>query len=159
MSRIRFTKVFVFAALAVTSAAPDAAAGRGRGISLEYVGPATGVSTPRVSYLHDECTVDSPAPGCVATRIRPGDKFVSVEVMDEAAGRLVGASVWVESDDGDFDLLGEVCGDSMEVPLAIPRGYDYLEVHVQAGTCGGSITPSIVTTGFVDLWFGSRRFG
>lgn len=146
-------------AAATVAPAPRAAAGGSRGVSLEYTGPATGISTPRASYLHDECTQETPAPGCVVTRIRRGDRFVAVEVRDEAGGRLVGASVWVESSDGDFDLLGKVCGESMEVPLAIPRGYEYLEVHVEAGTCGGSTTPSIATSGVVDLWFSARRFG
>lgn len=160
MRRHRSTNVLLLLAIAVaTSAAPRASAAWSRGISLEYTGPAAGISTPRASYLHDECTEARRAPGCVVTRIRRGDRFVAVEVRDEAGGRLVGASVWVESSDGDFDLLGVVCGDSMEVPLAIPRGYEYLEVHVQAGTCSGSTTPSIATRGVVDLWFSARRFG
>ncbi|HEX2057869.1 MAG TPA: hypothetical protein VHI71_05820 [Actinomycetota bacterium] len=161
MRRHRRTMI-VLATLAVVAFAeaslPAGAAG-GRGLSLDYTGPATGVSTPRASYLHDACTKKEPAPGCVVARIRPGDRFVAVGVYDDAGGRLVGASVWVESADGHFDILGEVCGDSMEVPFQIPRGYDFLEVHVSPGTCGPSTTPSVVTKGIVNLWLSARRFG
>lgn len=159
--RTRTAATLALLAVAAVTAVPAATARptTSRGASLAYTGPALGISTPRLSYLHDECTKDAPAPGCVLEPLRPDDRFVSVEIRDEVGGRLVGASVWIETTDGEFDLLGEVCGDAMEVPLPIPRGYDYLEVHVGAGTCSGEITPSIVTTGTVDLWFSARRFG
>lgn len=150
---------FLLLALVTASPTPSAAAAyRGRAVSLAYTGPALGVSTPRLSFLHDQCTKASPAPGCVVARIRPGERFVSVAVRDEAGGGLVGASVWVESSDGHFDILGTVCGDSMEVPLEIPRGYEFVEVHVETGTCSGDVRPSLPTTGSVDLWFSTRRF-
>jgi hypothetical protein len=161
MRSSRTANVFLLVAIVATATVPAAIAGPrygGRGVSLEYTGPAPAVSTPRLSYLHDQCTYEDPAPGCVVTRIRPRDRFVAIGVRDEVGGRLVGASVWVESGDGHFDILGEVCGDSQEVPFEIPAGYDFVEVHVEAGACSGSITPSVVTMGTVDMWFSTRRF-
>ena len=157
MRKVHVTLLLVFCTM--LGAVPAAAAPSGRLVGKRYSGPAPGASTPRLIFDHDDCTIEEPAPGCVVARLRPRDRFVAVEVRDDVAGPLVFAVVTVESRDGHFDLVGEVCGTSMEVPFPIPKGYDYLEVHVLAGTCIGSATPSVVTSGDVDLWFTQRRFG
>jgi hypothetical protein len=70
----------------------------------------------------------------------------------------VAAVVTVESKDGHFDFVGRVCGDSMEVPLALPKGYDFLEVNVFKGACYGTTTPSLPTTGIIELAFSNILF-
>lgn len=141
-----------------TAAVAGPSGNRGRQIAIEYTGPSSGVQTSRITFVHDTCSIDEPAQGCVVTRLRPRDRYALVRVRDEVGGPLVAAEVTVEDARGHFDFVGYVCGDSMQAPLALPRGYDFLEVHVHEGACYGSITPSIVTTGVVEMYLTTRPF-
>ena len=127
-------------------------------VHAEYTGPYKGISTPGLSGGHDDCTPDTPQPGCILVPLRPGDRFVQMDIYDLVGGAgLVAADVTVEDEDGHWDFVGRACG-STRLPLAIPPGYDLLQIELHEGTCYGSTTPSIVTKGTVDVFLSRKSW-
>ncbi|MDQ4065405.1 MAG: hypothetical protein M3161_05100 [Actinomycetota bacterium] len=96
-----------------------------------YVG-ATGVRGAA-----DSACVGEPV-GCVVFPIEPGERFVSVEVVDRA-GQPVWASVYVHGYTDGTDVHEHVCGSS-DRPFQLMSGLEELVV-VTTQTTGGATNP------------------
>lgn len=129
---------------------PDAAAGKKkkrveRTESKQYVG----FSGFRGAV---EGSCDAEPVACVKFAIEPGEKYVSVEVVD-TAGQPVWASVYTYGYSAPADTHEHVCGAS-EAPLALAKGVTELVV-VMTQTTGGATSPCIgpATAGSVNVTF------
>lgn len=129
---------------------PDAAAGKKkkrveRTEERQYVG-ATGVRG-----ASDSPCVGEPI-GCVVFPVEKGERFVSVEVVDQA-GQPVWASVYIYGYSDGTDTHEHVCGAS-EGPLALTSGLEELVV-ITTQTTGGATNPCAgpATAGTVEATF------
>lgn len=129
---------------------PDAAAGKKkkrveRTEERAYVG-ATGVRG-----ASDSPCVGEPI-GCVVFPVEAGEKYVSIEVVDQA-GQPVWASVYIYGYSDGTDTHEHVCGAS-EGPLALTSGLEELVV-ITTQTTGGATNPCVgpATVGSVVATF------
>lgn len=114
-----------------------------RTVVATYYGPAAAVSTPALlatAWCHPYQSV-----GCVRFTMEERERYVSLELHD-ATGLTAGGLVL----DGTDEFIGDVCGMTKR-PLA--PGGGYVEVWLVAGTCYGTNTPSVVSTGTVVATF------
>ena len=90
--------------------------------------------------------------GCVVFAIEPGERFVSVEITDQA-GEPVWASVYLYGYTDGATPHEHVCGAS-DGPLALGRGVEELVVVITQ-TTGGATSPctGAATTGTVSATF------
>ena len=120
-----------------------------RVVEYEYQGPGLGFSSPAAAggYCYPEPT------NCAQFIPEAGEKYIKIEVTD-ASGQAVGGSISQGDLDGDGigDLYGEFCGAHTE-PITLAVEGTPFQLSMYAGTCYGTTTPSIMTTGVVKITF------
>jgi hypothetical protein len=145
------------AALIAAGVAPANGASRGvRETSLEYVGPAYGVSisTPvpssTIAGFCDPGIPHPPSKGCVRFSIMKGERFVALSIEDVTTLPVLGVAV-----DSHGRVLKVFCG-ATDGRLQLPPDAAHIDVWAMAGNCPDVVTPSVPTTGTITASF-SRR--
>lgn len=130
---------------------PEAGAGKKKKKRVERTAEATYVGWSGFRGAV-EGTCDAPPVACASIPIEPGERFVSVEVTDDA-GEPVWASVYNFGYSDGSDTHEHVCGAS-ESPLALVSGLEELVVVVTQ-TTGGATSPctGAATTGTIAATF------
>ena len=138
--------------LATTAAAPGAWAGKKKK-KVERVEERQYLGATGVRGAADSPCVGEPL-GCVVFPVKAGEKFVSIEVTDQA-GQPVWASVYVYGYSDGTDAHEHVCGSS-EAPFMLSGVKEVYVVITQTtggatNPCAGPATVGTVTATFSNI--------